>query len=273
MAGITVKINTTGIRNRIKRYQTDVKAKLQAEWPTIAAECLNDIQSRAPSPEEEYYYLMGLNSMSGLRSVIKNKGFLASSGMLYGRKFRHHSELTSPDVWKGGRTHRIGIENPGSGSYFGPRSYLIKPKQGGQFKMNFKGGTRIPFIREPGRYLKELIVDPTTYRIDSTRMKMAFGVWAALDAGSRYSWQNFSARQGTSIHLSNYGVWKWFEYGFSARVVPRQYPGSNTYPLRPNATDAFWWMNKKYPRFRMYSGFNRAVFLNAVNAVARTVTF
>jgi hypothetical protein len=272
MANPIVKVNTSGISKRIQAYKANLRQKLVDEMPTVGKAVLDDVAQRTPSPDEEYYSLMGVRSMTGMISILKNKGFGVSRAMIYGMKTNFH-DVANATIR--GRTHRIGIGNPGSGTYHGTRMLRTPPTAHGPgWSYSSMSGTRIHFLRAPGMWLKEVVYDTRTYSVDSQNLRVRAGNTIALEELTKFSWQNFSYRKGEFLHTSEYGVWRWFEYGKTATVSPR-YWGGQPYLLRPNdnPNDAFLFMNKSYPRFNMYTGFNKVRIQPLVVSIARSVKF
>lgn len=144
---------------------------------------------------------------------------------------------------------------------------------------------RVRFIRGPGIWLKELVRMPGSYSSNSRNLTIRLGIESFLNENSRFSWINIHGRKvrftsrkqdkpkvispGVPIkHTSDYGVFYWFENGAENIVIPR-----GNYKLNPdgNPDHRVWEMPKSYRRYRMYKGFRKKVFTDAVRQVIRDV--
>jgi hypothetical protein len=132
---------------------------------------------------------------------------------------------------------------------------------------------RQSFIRAPGMWIKDLVMEPATWEVNTENFTMSLGKYSALEALSKFSWINYSKSQGSMPHISNYGVFSFFEYGKSSVQVAIFASSRGRYKLKPNEYESYWLSSKHYPAFRMYSGFNKQLFKDAVMAVARTVKY
>lgn len=135
------------------------------------------------------------------------------------------------------------------------------------------GTPRIRFMRNPGAWLEQLVLEPGIgYTFDPGNLRIDMGHRAILDEWSRYSWQD-SSRTGTHYYESPSGVFELFEFGAHNTVRIR---GSN-YKLSPDDSTHYLdepeFMDKYYPRFAMYSGFHSSTFFEAVSARIRDVKF
>ena len=262
---VKVTVNTAPLQARFNKYKTNLRSHLQAEMPKITKAVLDDVAQRTPTPDEEYYAIMGVHSTTGMASMFRNKGLMVSRAMVYGMKT---SYADYPTATVKGRTHRIGIGNPGSGTYHGQR--LMSSKSLKPFAFT---GTRIHFIRDPGLWLKDLVYDYRTYSYNASGLKVRAGNVVALEMLSKFSWQNFSYRKGEFVHTLTTGVWRWFEYGAHNTVKPRPYGPLHLLRPNDNPNDAFYFMNKSYPRHNMYTGFSKLRIQPMVVSIARSVKF
>jgi hypothetical protein len=139
-------------------------------------------------------------------------------------------------------------------------------------KAHVGSDVRQSFLRTPGMWIKELVMEPTTWETNDENFSMSLGKYSALEALSKFSWVNYSKSQGETLHISNYGVFSFFEYGKSS-VQAAIFTGKSRYKLKPNEYESYWTSAKHYPAFRMYSGFDKQIFRDAIMAVARTVKY
>jgi hypothetical protein len=185
----------------------------------------------------------------------------------------------SPDLeyqfiqgYRGGSFKGSGVNNPLVG-------HVGKGTHGSSLTKVGKANERIPFIRDPGMWLQELVMNPATYRVSAANLTIELGVVAELERLSRFSWQNATIRGGwSSVHKSEYGVWSFFEYGTRATKQVAKFPSSSSnglgYKLKPYGTEPYFWeTSKSYPQMRMYTGFNRIAFRASVLQIVQGVKF
>ncbi len=143
----------------------------------------------------------------------------------------------------------------------------------GEHPVISSNGERISFIRKPGQWLSELVMSPTTWTSNPGALSLSLGHLAALESGSTFGWQNYNKKDGAILHTSEYGVFPWFEYGFTATQKPAF--GSQKYKLKPYGDDGaqYWTSQKTYPRMGMYSGFQTETFRLSVYKIAKEVKF
>lgn len=255
--GLSIKFDTSAIRDRFKNYKNDLKTLLQSEWPMIVEECLADVLARTPDPGTEYSYLMGFEGAVG-----------------YGDNSTGESSR--------GRDNHTGASGYYASSSISARRYA-KPSRSTRRLGN---PSRLRFIRTPGLWLQDLIKDPATYKssFKGNTFKINLGYVNALEKLSKFSWVNFQALSGQSImHTSTYGTWSFFEYGLSNLVQPHRWSSSMAsgvlrgnglgYKLKPSDFEHYWAMMKHYPKARMYTGFQKSVFIAAVESRIRAVKF
>jgi hypothetical protein len=221
MPVLGLKVNTSRLESKLKAYVREVQAKVETELPAIAAEVLEDIRARTPSPDTEYEYLMtGGGTSGGVSKLVPRAG-----------------------------------------------------DRSGDSDTAKSGAERIRFMRNPGLWLHDLVVDPRTFEVDTATMTVRIGKVPELEALSKFSWQNRDRAGNEYPNESPYGVWSFFEYGTEHEVSPR----GIGYPLRPDDMthhlDMPYSMFKSYPRFGMYSDFNKSTFIEAVKLRIRDVKF
>lgn len=152
--------------------------------------------------------------------------------------------------------------------------------KGGQFvephgARDNSGGLRIPFIRDPGKWLSDLVQDPTTYEVNASRLEIGIGNISILEEISKFSWQNWNKTDGAILHTSDFGTWGLFEWGATTFQFARFAKTNNGYTLKPYGDEAPTYVNsiKNFPSMGMYSKFDKQVFIQSVLKIAKEVEF
>lgn len=140
---------------------------------------------------------------------------------------------------------------------------------------------RTRFKREPGMWLSELVaMEGIGYISSPEALTIQLGNTSLLNEMSKFSWVNVRGRrvhfgavvnEGDPIeHVTTYGVWSFFEYGTSHSQSPL-FDGN--YYLNPDGQHShrIESMTKSYPALRMFTGYNRSIFRNAVRDAIRSV--
>lgn len=241
-AKIKVTFDASNFVRRTKAYAKNIRDTLKADWPLIVEECLADVLSRAPDPATELAYLMGEDGGVGMGAT--NSQSRVSSGGLMPGNLQHHRATTNT--------------------------------------LTHAGDNRVRFIRTPGLWLRELILNPATYssKVSKNKMTLNLGNVAALEKLSKFSWINQDGSGALIPHTSEYGTWSFFEYGLSKYIKPRPWRtaaanrgNQQGHKLSPDSYTKYWAMLKNYPRLNMYGGFNKSVFIDAVTARINSVQF
>jgi len=136
-------------------------------------------------------------------------------------------------------------------------------------------GQRIPFIREPGKWLEDLVKDPATYELNTPRLEMGIGNVSILEEMSKFSWTNWNKADGAITHTSDIGTWGLFEFGPMTFQFARFAKTPNGYTLKPYGDDAPSYVNsiKNYPSMGIYTKFHPEVFRKSVLDFAKQVEF
>lgn len=145
---------------------------------------------------------------------------------------------------------------------------------------------RTRFRRTPGLWLQELVaMEGVGYMSDAGALSISLGNIPQLEELSKFSWVNVRGRTvhfgrvmnegDTEEHTSNYGTWSFFEYGTPHHISPIEAGDKRPYYLNPDEEHSHRTpeMTKSYPAFRMFRGYDRAIFRNAVRDAIRSVEF
>lgn len=129
----------------------------------------------------------------------------------------------------------------------GGNDYPLVPRSGETSADSDPRGNTVRFIRAPGVWLQELVAMPGNWMVSPSTLYAGFGNVIMLDDLSRFSWVTYSGESRTSPPM-----WSFFEMGKGATVTPR---GPNKV-LHPAEKVILASVDKSYPAFRMYSGYN-----------------
>ncbi len=268
MPGFKLEIDSAAFARRASAYAEKLQAKLEEEWPRVLQACIDDVLTRTPDPVTEFRYIQGYDGGITFRGTRNRKTAKAGKNHRGPRSFGARNSR--------GRRLLGGEESiVGDLKVKTDRTSLRQPQN--LRKTAVGPGYRISFMRYPGMWLDELVQDPSTreVRTGNGNFFIGLGVIPALEAGSRFSWQNYSSRRGlgAQTHTSEYGMWSFFEEGKSGTQVARF--GNRDYKLKPyeDESESYWQTHKFYPRKAMYGNFDTAIFRDAVLEIVRQVIF
>lgn len=122
---------------------------------------------------------------------------------------------------------------------------------------------RVRFIRAPGKWLKQLVADPSVNYIDAGNFVIHLGILGKLIEGSRFSWINANKKGQQTIHVLEEGTFVPLEYGGTVEVH-----ATNAIKLAPddNREHRTSSMIKHFPGFKIYQRFDPGVVVRAIQS-------
>ena len=121
--------------------------------------------------------------------------------------------------------------------------------------------SRTRFMRSGGKWMRDAVL--TSVRIDPETFTIDLGNPADLIAATTFTYVNYSRKNGRVPHITNLGgqLFNLFEYGGVYVVHPTYAPKLAPDEKRSSRTSSF---AKYFTGHRMYSGFDPAIFYNAL---------
>lgn len=236
MSKLKITFDASRVVARLKSYADDVSDVMKAEWPQVIQECIEDILLRAPSPEEEFAYLMGENSTGFTGGSAQGPAFKASKSGNPSKRFSGHGSGVEGDRIQFTRTPGRWIQE----LVKLPNSYVERTTA----TSFFLGLGNVPFLEENSKFSWQNVDGSGTTHVHTSE----YGTWSFFEYG-----------QSHYIRPRNY---------------PGSSQGNGLgHKLYVSQSEKYWAMTKSYPKLAMYSDFNTSIFLEAVTKRIRTVKF